>query len=149
MSWIQVMVASSDPEGRVTLAKILAECGLTPLIATSVEEVRSVLSRSVVHLMFCEDNLPDGRYSEVLHLARSTSPIPQVVVCSRLGELEEYLEAAYLGAFDFILPPYRSAEIVSVLYGVWKDYCAKGEENALLYSGRSIAAGRQVNSSRA
>ena len=118
MSWIQVLVASSNGERRATLTKILGECSLEPVFASNVEEVRTILVQSSVDLVFCEDNLPEGDFREVLRLAKATRPEAQVVVSSLLGEWEEYLEAMQLGAFDYVAPPYRDTEILSIVNSV-------------------------------
>jgi len=133
MSSIQVLVASSDVERRATLAKILGECGLEPVFASNLEEVRIVLLQSSVHLVFCEDNLPEGDFREILRLAKATRPEAQVVVSSFLGGWDEYLEAMRLGAFDFIAPPYRSAEILSIVKVVYQDYCVKQKKERRYY----------------
>ena len=149
MSGIQVLLASSDRQGRAELAKIVAECGVQPLTASSVEEVRALLLQGPIQLIFCQDDLPDGGFREILRLAKAARPIAQVVVSCRWGELEEYLEAMQLGAFDFIVPPYRPAEIVSIVYGTWRDFRKNGGDNTLfLRSALSAAPARQVDSSR-
>jgi two-component system, response regulator, stage 0 sporulation protein F len=133
MSWIQALVACLDVERGATLAKTLEECSLEPVLASNVEEVRIILLQRPVHLVFCEDNLPEGGFREVLRLVKATRPDAQVVVSSLLGAWEEYLEAMHLGAFDFVPPPYRGDEIVSIVYRVCQNYCLKKKDNTLFY----------------
>jgi DNA-binding NtrC family response regulator len=122
------LVASSDVERRATLAKILEECNLEAVLASSVEEVRIALTKGSVHLLFCEDNLPEGDFREVLRVAKAIRPEAQVVVASLLGGWGMYLEAMQLGAFDFIAPPYRDAAVRSIVNGVYLGYCLKNKE---------------------
>jgi DNA-binding NtrC family response regulator len=90
-----------------------------------MSEVRAVLAERPVHLVFCEDGLPEGGFREVLRLAETAGSDVPLVVCSLLGELDEYLEAMQLGAFDFIAPPYRRVEVESIINSVRQDYLSK------------------------
>jgi hypothetical protein len=63
---IQVLVVGSDVGKRTALVDILEECGLEPMIASNVEETR--------HVVFCEDNLPDGGFREIHCLVKANRP---------------------------------------------------------------------------
>jgi two-component system response regulator PilR (NtrC family) len=105
--------------------EILAQCGLEPVIAADTSEVRAVFAQRPVHLAFCEEGLPEGGFREVLRLAKTTGSGVAIVVCSLLGELDQYLEAMQLGAFDFIAPPYRRDEVESIVKSVRRNYASK------------------------
>jgi DNA-binding NtrC family response regulator len=122
MSWIQTLVACGDANRRSALLDILSQAGMEPESATSVNEVRAILGRRPMHIIFCEDDLPEGGYREVLRVARGTGFRTQVVVASPLGELDQYLTAMQLGAFDFVAPPYRPADIVSIINSVSREF---------------------------
>lgn len=125
LSGLGVLVANSDTGKRTALVDILAQCGLESMTVTNVDEVRTALSQQAVHLVFCEDALPEGGFREVLRLAQATGSGVPLVVSSLLGELEEYLEAMQLGAFDFIAPPYRPSEVESIVNSVRQNYSSK------------------------
>ncbi len=125
MSCLEVLVASSDAGKRTALVDVLAQCGLEPMTVTSVDEVRAALAQRAVHLVFCEDALPEGGFREVLRLAQATGSGVPLVVSSLSGELEEYLEAMQMGAFDFIAPPYRPSEVESIVNSVRQNYSSK------------------------
>jgi DNA-binding NtrC family response regulator len=125
VSWLQVLVACSDPDRRSALVDILAQLGLEPVIATDMGEVRTIFAERPLHLLFCEDGLPQGGFRELLRLAKATGSQFAVVVCSLLGELDQYLEAMQLGAFDFIAPPYRRGEVEFIVDSVRKNYLLK------------------------
>jgi DNA-binding NtrC family response regulator len=127
---IQVLVAGSDAGKRTALVGILRECGLEPLIASSVEETLNILAGRSAQVVFCEDKLPDGGFREFLRLVKATRPEIQVVVSSILGDVREYIEAMNLGAFDFIAPPYRGTEILSVVDHAYQRYRLKRKDEA-------------------
>ena len=133
MNWIQVLVVGSDVEKRTAIVDVLEECGLEPVIASSLEETRNILARRPMHVVFCEENLTDGGFREILRLVKATRPEIQVVVSSMLGDVDEYIEAMNLGAFDFIAPPYRGTEIISVVDSASKRYRLKRKDETIPY----------------
>ena len=133
MKSIQVLVTGCDAGKRTALLNRLEEYGLEPMIASNVEETRQILERKPVHVVFCEDRLPDGGFREILCLVKANSPEVQLVVSSMLGDVHEYIEAMNLGAFTFIAPPYRSSEIISVVDGAHRRYRLKRKDEGILY----------------
>jgi DNA-binding NtrC family response regulator len=125
MSWLQVLVACSNSQRRSALVDILAQFGLQPIVAADMNEVRTICAQQPLHLVFCEDGLPEGGFRELLRLAKASGSEVAVVVCSLLGELDQYLEAMQLGAFDFIAPPYRRGEVEFIVDSVRKNYLLK------------------------
>jgi FixJ family two-component response regulator len=51
-----------------------------------------------------------------------------------LADVDEYIEAMNLGAFDFIAPPYRGTEIISVVDSASKRYRLKRKDDPVLYN---------------
>lgn len=112
-SRLRVLVVSSDPDNGRNLGSILSECGLDPVLTSTLEEAQSLLAKPGVLLAFCDAELGDGTFRELLSLTE-TAKIP-VVVASRVYKTLQYLEAMRLGAFDFIAPPYRRSELAHIL----------------------------------
>ena len=110
---LRVSVVSSDPDNGRKLGSILSECGLDPVLAATLEEAQSLLAKRDVSLVFCDAELADGTFRELLRLTESAK-IP-VVVASRVHETLQYLEAMRLGAFDFIASPYRRSEVEHIV----------------------------------
>src|SRR6202140_2671039 len=144
---IQVLVTGCDAGKRTALLNMLEEYGLEPMIASNVEETRQILERRALHVVFCEDKLPDGGFREVLCLVKASRPEIQVVLSSMLGDVHEYIEAMNLGAFDFVAPPYRSSEIASIVDGAYSRYRLRRKDEAGLFdqteelckAGKSVA----------
>ena len=133
MNPTQVLVTGCDAGKRTALLYMLEEYGLQPMIASNVEQTRQILERTPMHVVFCEDRLPDGGFREILCLVKANRPEVQVVVSSMLGDVHEYIEAMNLGAFDFIASPYRSSEIISVVDGAYRRYRLKRKDEGVLY----------------
>jgi DNA-binding response OmpR family regulator len=81
--------------------------------------------------VLCEDALPDGSFRDVLHTLQLGGSRVPLVVCSRLDEMEQYLEAMESGAFDFIAPPFRPTEVKAIVNSVLNEYPPKSKKPPL------------------
>jgi DNA-binding NtrC family response regulator len=124
-------VACNDCESRCALASILANLGLDLVFAASVEQARAILRGKQIRLVLCEETLPDGSFRDVLRTLQLAGSRVPVVVCSLLGEMDEYLEAMESGAFDFISPPFRPTELESIVNSVFPKYSPKSKKRPL------------------
>lgn len=66
-------------------------------------------------LIFTDTDLSDGTWSDILRLA-DMRDVP-VIVVSRFVDLPLYLEVLESGAADYIVPPFRDADVLYVLEG--------------------------------
>jgi DNA-binding response OmpR family regulator len=105
----KVLVACCECRNRQALVRVVGQCGLKPVIAMNTREAVSLLGSEAVVVAFCQDDLPGDGFKTVLKVAKRVA-VP-VVVSSRLADPERYLESMELGAFDYICPPYYSAEL--------------------------------------
>src|SRR5215469_13091565 len=107
----QIVVASSDLEGRRALASILTRQGLDPISTSTFAECKDVIDKETVGLVFCDRHLADGDYRDVLNASRSGKGKVRVVVTSKHADWDEYLEAMRMGAFDVIASPCRPTDV--------------------------------------
>jgi DNA-binding NtrC family response regulator len=110
VSW-QILVASSDLERRRNLMQTLTRQGLDPIGVANLAECKKVLEEERVGLVFCDHELVDGTYRDVLAASRSTTEKLRLVVTSRHPDWDEYLEAMRVGAFDVIASPCRPTDV--------------------------------------
>lgn len=76
-----------------------------------VREARALLPTARPSLIFCEEDLPDGTYRELLNDVSKTAKT-RIVVISASAELDaHYNEALALGAFDMIASPCRRTDV--------------------------------------
>ena len=123
-----VLVACNDCESRCALASILADFGLDLVFASSVDQARTILLGQPIRLVLCEGTLPDGSFRDVLHTLKLAGSRVPLVVCSLLGEMDEYLEAMESGAFDFIAAPFRPTELESIVNSVLGEYSRQSKK---------------------
>jgi DNA-binding NtrC family response regulator len=106
-----VLVALSDQDGRGVIARALTGRGLEPVYASTLAEVRMVLKREPVAMVFFQHQLADGNYRDILgENARDASKLP-VIVCSPFTDDHLYMDAMCRGAFDFVAYPYSRQEV--------------------------------------
>lgn len=68
-------------------------------------------------LIFTDTALTDCTWAEVEALAQRARPPVPVVVVSRLMDVPLYLNVLESGAADFIIPPFRHADLAHVVKG--------------------------------
>jgi DNA-binding NtrC family response regulator len=65
--------------------------------------------------VFCDWDCADGTWRDVLSKLKELHlPIP-LIVLSRCGCEKEWIEVLEAGAFDFLVPPYTSTQLLAVL----------------------------------
>ncbi len=111
----EILIATADLETCRRIASILSQWGFEPLCASTVGKAKAILARQGVPMVFCEDRLADGGFRDVLGAARLVQSKARVVVTSRTDDLNGYLEAIQLGAFDVIPCPCRPADVHRVV----------------------------------
>jgi ActR/RegA family two-component response regulator len=99
------LVASSDRRIRRELAQILQQCGLAPVVASTVAETGVAIVRHEVSIVLCNDCLGDGNYEDILRLLASSDTKAPLIVVSRTGDWAEYLAAIREGVFDYLAFP--------------------------------------------
>lgn len=106
-----VLVASSDLEGRRALSNLLAKLGVDPLTTSSIRECTEIMATERVGLIFCDRLLADGNCYDLLNASRGRQMKARIVVTSSTADWDEFLEAMRLGAFDVIANPCRSTDV--------------------------------------
>jgi DNA-binding NtrC family response regulator len=106
-----ILVASSDLEGRRALSNILAKLGVDPLTSSTVRECKELMASERVGLIFCDRLLADGNCYDLLSASRIGRTKARVVVMSSTADWDEFLEAMRLGAFDVIASPCRATDV--------------------------------------
>jgi len=107
----RIVVASSNLEARRSLGAALSAEGLEPICASGVAECRAALQAGDVGLIFCDSDLKDGSYVDILRLARRGESKARVVVTSGSPDWDEYLRAIRFGAFDVMSLPSRPIDL--------------------------------------
>lgn len=99
-----------------SLEDILFKQGIQTSHAASCSEARrSLRGQHPPELVFAEVALPDGSWSDVLELANESRRSARVIVVSPQADMKVYLEVLESSASDFIVPPFRAADVEHVV----------------------------------
>ncbi|MGH9690398.1 MAG: response regulator [Candidatus Acidiferrales bacterium] len=107
----EILIVSSDLEGCRALTTILNGLGIDPIRAATIEESLELLSKETIGVVFCDQYLADGNYRNLLAASHRLKSRMRMVVISRQGNWDEYLEAMRQGAFDLIASPCRPTDV--------------------------------------
>jgi two-component system, NtrC family, response regulator len=111
----EVLVLSSNDTVRDSFVATLRLSGMAPATASTAAEGRLIISQRSICVVFCDEQLPDGTYHDVLHeLSKIAYEVP-VIVLAAFGDWAEYLKALKSGAFDYVGVPLRKTEIERIL----------------------------------
>src|SRR5436309_3175224 len=83
--------------------------------AESVEHARTKLLQESYDVVLTEATLPDGKWQDVLWLARELSPEPELIVTDPQADARFWAEALNLGAFDLLAQPFYEPEVRRIL----------------------------------
>jgi DNA-binding NtrC family response regulator len=114
-----ILVVSANLESRREVSKILESLSAHVIPCSTLAQAEQELSLQRPNLTFCDERLPDGGYADLLHLKPANRISPPIVVLTRNGEWELYMDATRRGAFDVIRSPWCPTDIeLSVIRGV-------------------------------
>ena len=107
----QIVVASPDMESRRGLATILTRLGLDTICTSTVSECRVMLAKENVGLVFCDRDLADGNYRDILAACRATKRQPAVVLTGQSRNCDENHKAIGFGVFGVTATPYHPTDV--------------------------------------
>lgn len=94
-----------------TVRNTMAQWALDTTCCASIGEARPKLSGTGFSLIFCEDQLSDGNYQDLLVTPGKPSKARFIVLSSTPELDDKYEEAMRLGAFEMIASPCRKSDI--------------------------------------
>jgi len=103
----------SDARG---LSRMLHALPVVLDYADGVQTARAKLREEIYDVLLTEAALPDGRWLDVLQLARESEIEPEVVVTDAHADARFWSEALNLGAFDLVAQPFHEPEVRRILY---------------------------------
>ena len=104
----------------------MTQWALDTTCCSSVREARTLLSGNGFSLIFCEDQLLDGNYHELLNSFTKPSK-SRFIVMSSTPELDDkYDEAMQLGAFEMIATPCRKSDIQWIVIRAMQEESRRG-----------------------
>jgi DNA-binding NtrC family response regulator len=125
---MQVMIGSEDLATWGQVTNVLESKGLGLTRFCSIKEACRALRRENVLVVFCENQLIDGTYEDLLTAAKQVRSRTRIVVTSSKSNWTDsvtYLKAKELGAFDVLRESFGPRDVE------WVVICAIRDQEAV------------------
>jgi len=114
-----LLVVDDEEAARYALRRIFAG-GYKVLEADSVRQARSILEREQPDVILLDYGLPGEDGMKLLQETLSSPLAPAVIMITAYGEVESYIEAMNLGAFEYINKPVKFEELNKIITKIFK-----------------------------
>ncbi len=111
----RILVVDDEENARVALSKILTHDGYDVSSAGNGLEALNFLRNNAVELIITDLNMPEMNGLAFLRELKRSYPSSKVIMITAYGEVESYLEAITLGAFEYINKPVKYDDLKKVI----------------------------------
>jgi DNA-binding NtrC family response regulator len=112
---VRSLVVSSRLEARHSLVEALEALGVDVIVCANRCQAEEVLSKQAFDIVFCDEHLSDGCYSDLVHPNHWEHRIPRLVVTTRCGDWDLYFAALAKGAFDVLRRPGYATDLERIV----------------------------------
>ncbi|MBI5788690.1 MAG: response regulator [Candidatus Schekmanbacteria bacterium] len=116
-----ILVVDDEESSRTGLSKILARSGYEVLTAGDGEEALGKVRGAACHLIITDMKMPKMGGIELLREVKKLQPEIGVIMVTAYGEVDSYLEAMNLGAFEYLNKPIKVDELKKVISKVLEE----------------------------
>jgi len=116
-----ILVVDDEENAREGLTKILSKEGYAVDMASNGKEAIETLRRQSFDLVITDMRMPLMDGFEVLREIKKMNENIGVIMITAYGEVESYLEAINMGAFEYINKPVRVNELKRVITKVLEE----------------------------
>jgi two-component system response regulator (stage 0 sporulation protein F) len=117
----RILVVDDEENARVALSKILTHDGYQVSSAGNGLEALNFLRSNDVELIITDLNMPEMNGLMFLRELNRSYPTSKVIMVTAYGEVESYLEAITLGAFEYINKPVKYDDLKKVIDKISKE----------------------------
>ena len=117
----RILVVDDEENARVALSKILTHDGYEVSSAGNGLEALNFLRSNDVELIITDLNMPEMNGLMFLRELNRSYPTSKVIMITAYGEVESYLEAITLGAFEYINKPVKYDDLKKVIDKISKE----------------------------
>jgi DNA-binding NtrC family response regulator len=111
----RILFISGHFEDARRLSRMLHAIPLAVDHAGSLQQARILLQQNSYEVILTESQLPDGKWLDVLNLAREVSRRVEVIVTDPQADARFWAEALNLGAYDLLAQPFYEPEVRRIL----------------------------------
>lgn len=111
----KILVVDDEENARLGLSSLLALEGYDVVCAADGAEALEYLRHSPVNLIVSDVQMPGMNGMTFLRELSHRYPGTAVILITAFGEVESYLEAMQLGAFEYLNKPVKVEELKAVM----------------------------------
>jgi DNA-binding NtrC family response regulator len=117
----RILVVDDEENTRLALSRLLAREGYTVQAASNGFEALDRLRETPAELIITDLNMPEMNGLTFLRELNRDHPASNVIMITAYGEIESYLEALNLGAFEYINKPVKLDDLKKVMHKIFKE----------------------------
>jgi DNA-binding NtrC family response regulator len=115
-STVAALIVYEDADILRQLEKALSGQVAKIWYACTCREVAELMAGAgLPELIFTETRLCDGTWRDLLKLAQTAFPAPNVILVARLEDIRLYLDAMEEGVADYVVPPFEASGVAHVI----------------------------------
>lgn len=111
----RVLIVDDEENSRLGLGALLQRDGYQVSYAADAAAALAQLDQAPVDLVLSDIRMPGMNGLSLLEQVRQHYPAVQVILVTAHGDVDLYLQAINLGAFDFVHKPVKVSELKLVL----------------------------------
>ncbi len=115
MSKLKILLLDDDADALGALKMGLENNGFEITTAISQKEGLRILKTETFDVVVSDLKLKDGSGLEILHAVRENYPQTPVIIITAYGSVESAVEAIRSGAYDYMVKPFRLADLKRLL----------------------------------
>ncbi|MBT1072694.1 response regulator [Pelotalea chapellei] len=116
-----ILIVDDEENARNGLAKLLSREGYEISTAANGHEALNYLRSREVELIITDINMPEMNGITFLRELNRTHPASNVIMVTAYGEVESYIEAMNLGAFEYVNKPVKVEELIKIIAKIFKE----------------------------
>ena len=126
MSAPRILLVEDEASIAEPFARLLAREGFAPTIAATAARAVALYEQEAPDLVLLDLNLPDGDGRDIARELRSRSDVPIIMLTARGTETDRVV-GLEIGADDYVVKPFSSAEVVARIRAVLRRAAARDE----------------------
>ena len=115
MPSLQVLIIDDEPAIRQILSKVAADAGHTVMTAANGEDALARLGKGDIDVALCDIRMPDISGIDVVGKARLQGIDTIFLMMTAYASVNTAIEAMRAGAYDYMIKPLRSEDLVNRL----------------------------------
>jgi DNA-binding NtrC family response regulator len=116
----RILVVDDNINMCITLQDILLDDGYDVLISDNGQEALDIIDKNEPHLIITDMRMPNIDGLELLQIVKDRYPNIEIIIMTALGEVDSYLKAMKIGAFEYITKPINPKMLKSIITRILK-----------------------------